>query len=131
MSASNNSKLFQEWVIKAENDLKSAQILYKERGPSDTLCFHCHQAVEKYLKGFLVFHRKRFPKTHDLIFLMNLCKKINEDFQEIENDLITLNKYYIESRYPSEIKVYSREECKKILEITENLIKFIIKKIEI
>jgi len=125
----NNSKLFKEWIIKAQNDLKTAEIIYQEKGPSDTLCFHCHQAVEKYLKGFLVFNRERFPKVHDLIFLMNLCKKIDKNFQQIKDGLVTLNKYYVESRYPPEIRVYSREECKKVLSIAEKLTHFITKKI--
>jgi len=129
MPVNNYSKLFQEWIIKAQNDLKAAQILYREKGPSDTLCFHCHQAVEKYLKGFLVFNQKRFPKTHDLIFLMNLCKKVNADFRQIENELITLNKYYIESRYPPEIRTYSNQECEKILNLAEKLTQFIANKI--
>ncbi|MCD6500746.1 HEPN domain-containing protein [bacterium] len=129
MPVNNNPKLFQEWIIKAQNDLRAAEILYREKGPSDTLCFHCHQAVEKYLKGFLVFNRKRFPKVHDLMFLMNLCKEIDRDFQQLKDDLITLNKYYIESRYPPEIRVYSRQECKKILSLAEKLTQLIANKI--
>jgi HEPN domain-containing protein len=43
------------WLIKAENDLASAQRLI-EIQPSilDTACFHCQQAVEKNLKAFLI-----------------------------------------------------------------------------
>jgi HEPN domain-containing protein len=48
--------LFQEWIKKAQNDLESAKILYREKGPTDSLCFHCQQAVEKHLKAFLVFN---------------------------------------------------------------------------
>jgi HEPN domain-containing protein len=28
--------------------------------------FHCQQAAEKALKGFLAWHDQPFPKTHDL-----------------------------------------------------------------
>lgn len=41
----NNNGSVEEWIIRAQNDLKSAKILYKEKGPSDALCFHCHQSV--------------------------------------------------------------------------------------
>lgn len=83
----NNLKLAKEWILKSRNDLKSAEILFKENGPTDSLCFHCHQAVEKILKGFLVFNRREFPKVHDLIHLLNLCKKIDKSFNELENEV--------------------------------------------
>ncbi|MBU3942674.1 HEPN domain-containing protein, partial [Patescibacteria group bacterium] len=62
----NNQKLSKEWIIKSQNDLKSAEILFKEEGPTDSICLHCHQTAEKALKGFLVFSEKEFPKVHDL-----------------------------------------------------------------
>jgi hypothetical protein len=45
-----------EWIIKAENDLKTAaHTLKMVRGcPTDIVCFHAQQCVEKYLKAFLV-----------------------------------------------------------------------------
>lgn len=129
MPKNNNPKLFKDWIIKAQNDFRAAEILYKEEGPSDTLCFHCHQSVEKFLKAFLVFSQKRFSKVHDLVFLANLCKRIDKDFEQLKNELAILNRYYIESRYPSDALTYSRQECKKVLDITEKLTQFIIKKI--
>jgi len=44
------------WIEKAENDLRNAEyVLQMEQGcPTDTVCFHCHQCAEKYLKALLV-----------------------------------------------------------------------------
>ena len=125
-----NSKLAKEWVLKAQNDLKTAEILYRENGPTDSLCFHCHQAVEKILKGFLVFNKKEFPKVHDLIHLLNLCKKIDKSFKSLEIENLFLNRYYIETRYPSgEVIVYPKKQCQKALNITQKTIQFVINKI--
>jgi len=46
----------QEWAAKAENDLKNAAHTLKlgRDCPTDTVCFHAQQCVEKYLKAFLV-----------------------------------------------------------------------------
>jgi HEPN domain-containing protein len=57
-----------EWVAKAENDLKNATHTLKlgEDCPTDTVCFHAQQCVEKYLKAFLVLTLTDFPKTHDI-----------------------------------------------------------------
>lgn len=121
--------LSDEWINKAQNDLKTAEILYREKGPTDSLCFHCQQAVEKYLKGFLVFHQKEFPKAHDLILLLNLCKKIDKSFKDVQEEIIALNRYYIETRYPPEVPVYSRQECKEALKNAEKITQFIANKI--
>ena len=121
--------LTREWIIKSQNDLKSAEILYREDGPTDSLCFHCHQAAEKIMKGFLVFNKEEFPRTHDLIHLLNLCKKIDRSFKSIEDEVSFLNRFYIEVRYPPEIAVYSREECQEAIEYTQKLTQFAVNKI--
>jgi HEPN domain-containing protein len=45
--------VIRRWVRKAEHDLEAAKrILGREEAcPYDTACFHCQQAVEKYLKA--------------------------------------------------------------------------------
>jgi HEPN domain-containing protein len=57
-----------EWVVKAENDLRNASHTLKmgARCPTDTVCFHAQQCIEKYMKALLVLENVDFPKTHDL-----------------------------------------------------------------
>jgi HEPN domain-containing protein len=57
-----------EWVLKAENDLKNAAHTLKLRQecPTETVCFHAQQCVEKYLKGLMVLLDISFPKTHEI-----------------------------------------------------------------
>jgi HEPN domain-containing protein len=57
-----------EWVIKAENDLKTAIHTLKldHECPTDVVCFHAQQCVEKYVKAFLTLQGIVFPKTHDI-----------------------------------------------------------------
>ena len=46
----------QLWLDKANSDLKNAEIILTaqvESPPLDTVCFHCQQAVEKFIKAFL------------------------------------------------------------------------------
>ena len=126
----NYLKLAKEWIIKSQNDLKAAKIIYKEKGPGDTLCFHCHQAVEKYLKAYLIFKNIHFEKIHHLWQLAKLCAKTDKDFLDLEEDFKTLDAYYIESRYPPEVRFYSREECKNVLNLAEELTQFIANKIK-
>ena len=56
------------WGAKADHDLIAAKFLLKMKRncPTDTICYHAQQAVEKYLKGGLVAHGIDFPRTHDI-----------------------------------------------------------------
>ena len=67
-------EVVREWVIKAEADLKTASHTLKLRQdcPTDTICFHAQQCVEKYLKALLVSQAIDFPKTHDIEALVAL-----------------------------------------------------------
>lgn len=57
-----------EWIAKTESDLRTATITLRAQRncPTDTICFHAQQCVEKYLKALLVLSSTPFPKTHDL-----------------------------------------------------------------
>lgn len=53
-----------KWVLKAEHDLVAArQILLLETAPTDTVCYHAQQTVEKILKAFLIQRSIEFSKT--------------------------------------------------------------------
>jgi HEPN domain-containing protein len=38
----------------------------RQDSPTDTVCFHAQQCVEKHLKALLVLRAIVFPKTHDI-----------------------------------------------------------------
>jgi HEPN domain-containing protein len=99
-----NLDLMREWFTKAEHDLLNAQIILesrKETLPLDTVCFHCQQAVEKYLKGFLIYHQIEFSKTHFLGTLLDQCKEIDASFTELDG-VIELSVYAVDVRYPDD-----------------------------
>lgn len=116
----------QEWFAKAENDVKAAEIILSDVDPpTDTVCYHCQQAVEKYLKGILTLHQIDFIKTHDLDYLFKLANKITDLTNYIE-DIRSLNKYAIEARYPADEPIlYPIEEAADALEKTKDIIKYI------
>jgi HEPN domain-containing protein len=94
-------KVIQEWIAKADNDLKTAvhTLTLKEEAPTDTICFHAQQCIEKYLKAFLIFRATPFPKTHDLRVLMRLIpSRLRPRLQR--NDRARLTKYAVDTRYP-------------------------------
>lgn len=92
------------WFKKAENDILNAENTIKmENPPCDTICFHAQQCAEKYLKGFLTFHKIYVPKTHSLEDLVELCKQVVPEIEaELEN-IEVLSGYGVEVRYPNEV----------------------------
>jgi hypothetical protein len=51
--------LVKEWIRKAERDLDTAHLtLDNKPAYTDIICYHCQQAVEKYLKAYLVHLRQ-------------------------------------------------------------------------
>ena len=119
MKEDNNKKLSSEWFGRADEDWGVAQLLYDEKSYPAASCYHCHQAAEKYLNGFLVFNRKDIEnefKIHSLIKLFDYCKELSKGLnQEVKKSCYFLNKYYIETRYPGEIEEYSWSEVGKAL----------------
>ena len=94
-----------EWLIKADNDFHSADILlHSGDAPiADAASFHCQQCAEKYLKAFLTDHLIRFERTHSLLDLLGLCIPLDKDFKKIANDLNNLEGYAVAIRYPGAI----------------------------
>lgn len=64
----NSEQASREWLDFAEMDYRSARFLMQMRPvPLEIICYHCEQAAEKMLKGFLVYHDVDVPKHSNLI----------------------------------------------------------------
>lgn len=120
---------YAEWIEKAEHDLEAARELFNISKTYDVVCFHCQQAVEKYVKAFLVAHTIRFEKVHDLWVLAQKAMTIEPNVRLFKEKLKTLDAHYITARYPGEEIKYSREEAKEALAFAEEIINFLKERI--
>lgn len=97
----NNRDIAHEWFKIAETDLASALFLQNMRPqPVEIICYHCQQAAEKFLKGFLALQGEEIKRTHDLIQLNKSCQTYDEDFAKIEEACLLLTDYGVNVRYP-------------------------------
>ena len=93
--------LVQSWLVKSQHDLMSAERLAEGEAPLlDTAVYHCQQAAEKALKGFLVYHDWRFQKTHDLSLLLVEAGRFTQDFVPLDSAAGPLTRGGIVFRYP-------------------------------
>lgn len=62
-----NRLLVLSWLTKSQHDPASAEVLSRSPLPLlDTAIYHCQQAAEKSVKGFLVFCDDDFERVHDV-----------------------------------------------------------------
>jgi HEPN domain-containing protein len=117
----------QQWLEIADNDLTLAEFTSKNMWPVPyaIICFHCQQAVEKYLKRFLVMHDIAPPKIHDLEELLKLCTAIEPQFSAIYEKCSILSGYAVQTRYPNEIYV-EKHDMDKALLYTKSVREFIL-----
>jgi len=120
-----------EWISKADNDLKNAVHTLKlgKECPTDTVCFHAEQCVEKYLKAFLVLLEKPFPKTHDIESLISLMPRDIRLGLTIEEQR-RLTEYATVLRYPGPYETVALSEAKQAVKLAQRVQRKIRKLLE-
>lgn len=98
-----DSRYYYKWLEKALSDLQSARILLTWSGDPMAVAFHCQQAIEKALKGYLLFRIGRHFDGHNLTFLCRQAAQCDPHFSEYLPQSAALNNYYIETRYPTDL----------------------------
>jgi len=120
-----------EWFERGNHDIETAQLLYDERGYADSIAYHTQQAIEKYLKGYLVLNAKKPPKIHELDTLLNDISAFDDSFNGFLDLCEKASRYYIENRYPpGPLVEYEYDEIKADLDKTWELIREIRAKTE-
>jgi HEPN domain-containing protein len=117
-----DSKVVIEWLKKADEDFGFALSVVEESTFYAQICFHFHQAAEKYLKAFIIANDLEFKKIHDLPVLLKLCLKKTDQFRKISDDCKFLNRFYTDTRYPVHWPThYTIEEARKAKDASKNI----------
>lgn len=126
------SELVKQWLHIADRNLATAKQCLEDKDVlTDSVCFNCQQATEKYLKAFLTFHQVDFPKTHSMIALINLCATKDISFKEIADEADSLTDYAVEIRYPDDWYEPTPEETQKAFADTLKIKKFVLEKLSL
>ena len=106
------------WFRKAAIDLRSADADLKASPPIlEDVVFHCQQAAEKAIKGFLTYHQQPFGKTHDLRELAKACLRVDITLAPV----LPLTWYAWKFRYPGSPEEPSLEEAQDALGVAGDL----------
>ena len=117
-----DSLYYYKWLDKALLDLQAARILMTWNGDTCNIAFHCQQAIEKALKGYLLFKTGRHFDGHNLTYLCRQAVQQDEMFTEWLDESAALNNLYIETRYPTDLPVAIDEHaCRQYFSMAENM----------
>lgn len=113
---------FKEWILLANHDADTVDLLIKQKGHADIIIYHIHQAIEKLLKALLIKAGKTFEKTHFLDKLLAKTIEIYPELSKHEENILSINLYLPKLRYPygDAIEFMEAEETyKKFTEIRQ------------
>ena len=103
-----------EWFRHADADFDSAIILNDAfHKHNEIICYHCQQAVEKYLKAVLCYNGVIPPKIHVLETICALCSEFDPVFNQIAKDCAYLSQFATRTRYPLEMEVTGKNSRRK------------------
>lgn len=96
--------LLDEWVDKAEGDYKTAVIINRPRKEPqyDSVCYHCQQSAEKYLKAYLIRRGAVPRRTHDLEDLLTDCVVYDSTLSSLLSLVRFLDPFSVQFRYPGD-----------------------------
>ena len=96
-------KVTAQWVRKAEADFALARFVRNAKPPFyDSVCFHCQQSAEKYLKAILEELGLTIPKTHILVALLPLLVPHYHSLRALRRGVDFLTRFAVDARYPGD-----------------------------
>lgn len=126
-----DKEILLNWKIKADNDIKIVEQGLKSDEPiTDILCFHCQQAVEKYLKLFLTANRIEYKSTHNIAILLQQCMEIDDSFRSFK-EISYLTQYAVELRYPDDFYIPDLSETKNAYKLALKVRKFVLSELKV
>lgn len=86
-------------------------------------CYHAQQAAEKGLKAVLMQQGATFPKTHDVIRLVDAIRVTQPTFPAFALESAVLNTYAVDMRYePGALTDVDEEEANAAIGYAETIL---------
>ena len=110
------------WLELAALDLEAAVRLAEDGGFGRVVVYHCQQAAEKAIKGFLTWHGVRFGRTHDLDLLGALAQPLAPVLEPALDRAVELTPYAWLYRYPPDSPAPLETEAEQAIEVARRLL---------
>ncbi len=117
-----------DWLRQAERDLEQAKLSLRE-GFFEWACFAAQQSAEKALKSLCEKHNIVI-RTHQLIGLLKALYDFENITDEIYKKGVTLDRFYIPTRYPNgftsgaPMEYFFAEDAQEAIDNAQTIIQF-------
>jgi len=118
-----------DWLKKAEKDFKRVEKRIEEGDLSDG-AFHLQQALEKYLKAYLLSKGWKLKKIHDLRVLLEEAAIFTSELSEFNSLCSEVTAYYMLDRYPFFQETIDKEDLEIAVDKANKLITIIVEMME-
>ena len=123
------SRYPKDWLALAEKDLARVKRSLRDKDP-ELAGFCLQQAVEKFLKAFLLSKGWRLRRIHDLEALLDDATAYDPALDQFRSVCQKITNYYTVERYPLAVETeLTGEEVRASLEAADQLINMIRKRI--
>jgi HEPN domain-containing protein len=116
------------WIERAKSSFEISKIAVNANVYYKDLCYQSQQAVEKALKGLLIFYGFEPEFTHNVGILLNEIEKFTEIPENIK-EATKLTKYAVITRYPGEYDEITKEDYDECIKIASECFKWVENKI--
>lgn len=119
------------WLAEATHSLEVTRLMFDNSLWSD-VCFKSEQTSQLALKAYLFGAGKRAIFIHSIGELLLECGNEDEDFNDLHDRGVTLDKYYLSSRYPDALpppaipfESFTIDEARQALDIAVEIVEMV------
>ncbi|MBI2231302.1 MAG: HEPN domain-containing protein [Deltaproteobacteria bacterium] len=111
-----------DWLALAEKDLQRVTRSLRDKDP-ELAAFCLQQAVEKFLKAYLLSKGWKLRRIHDLEALLDDAIAYDSSLDQFRNACQKITNYYVVERYPLTVEAeFTADEVRTSLEAAGQLI---------
>lgn len=126
-----DSRHYYDWLDRAGEDIQCARLLLRNDNCYNGAAFHCQQTIEKALKAYILIKSDVLVDGHNLSWLCKRAMKYDKGFAEWLDESASLNKCYIETRYPADIPLdLEFEQVQRYYRMAKEMYLFICKEMD-
>ena len=120
---------YESWIERGKSSLEISKIAINENVYYEDLCYQSQQAVEKGLKGLLIYYNFEPEFTHNIGMLLAELERFTE-IPEYIKETNMLTKYAVITRYPGEYDEITKQKHEESVKIAQNCLEWIEKTIK-
>ena len=120
---------YESWINRAKSSYELSKAAISDDIYFEDLCYQAQQAVEKALKGLLIYFGVEPEFTHNIGILLNELGSHTEVTDSLK-EAIELTNYAVQTRYPGEYDEITKEEYLKAIKTAKNCLDWVETKIK-